>query len=411
MSISFSSVIDHIRQNGLNPIDDIAKLIIRPPRATYPLSALGPPVFRVQACDDQPCAQIFQRHDLTLESMRGLTLQCSWYRPLATPGSPPAAPPPPPPPATGDDDGAAPAAAAAPPAPPAGEIARPCVVYIAGNAGSRLDGQSCLYLLERGFSLFTYDSGGSGLSGGEYVSLGVLERQDLAAVVDYLRASRLVTTIGLWGRSMGAATALMYTARDASIAVLVLDSPFSSLRLLIADLVEQLAQWVPTFAVDALVEKVRRRIIRHAAFDIDDVDAVSAAALCHAPCFIIHGRADTFVRPAHSELVASAYQGSCLRHEVEGGHNDERLSDARDVALQLLTLYLIDKPLAEARAPRPAPQREPLPPLVAVTEEGLAAAAAEAAAAAAAAAGNQAARPESILNKSVVDDALAHAFA
>ena len=42
---------------------------------------------------------------------------------------------------------------------------------------------------------------------------------------------------GLWGRSMGAATALMYAASDPSIGALVLDSPFSSLPDLALELV------------------------------------------------------------------------------------------------------------------------------------------------------------------------------
>lgn len=59
---------------------------------------------------------------------------------------------------------------------------------------------------------------GSGLSAGEYVTLGALEVDDLAAVVDHLRSTGAVSTIGIWGRSMGAVTALMYSMRDPSIA-------------------------------------------------------------------------------------------------------------------------------------------------------------------------------------------------
>jgi alpha-beta hydrolase superfamily lysophospholipase len=43
---------------------------------------------------------------------------------------------------------------------------------------------------------------------------------------------------GLWGRSMGAATAILYAHMDPSIAGMVLDSPFSSLSTLAKELVE-----------------------------------------------------------------------------------------------------------------------------------------------------------------------------
>jgi len=43
---------------------------------------------------------------------------------------------------------------------------------------------------------------------------------------------------GLWGRSMGAATSLLYGATDPSIACMVLDSPFTSLTTVAKELVE-----------------------------------------------------------------------------------------------------------------------------------------------------------------------------
>lgn len=66
--------------------------------------------------------------------------------------------------------------------------------------------------------------------------MGWYERDDVEVVVDWLRASNKVSTIGLWGRSMGAVTALMHADRDPSIAGLVLDSAFSSLRTLAEEL-------------------------------------------------------------------------------------------------------------------------------------------------------------------------------
>lgn len=74
------------------------------------------------------------------------------------------------------------------------------------------------------------DLSGSGMSEGEYISLGVYERDDVALVIEHLRQSGRVTCIGLWGRSMGACTALLHGDRDPSIAGMVLDSPFATLK-------------------------------------------------------------------------------------------------------------------------------------------------------------------------------------
>ena len=82
--ITFGKLWDHFRTNGFNLWDDLANFIVRPPRAQYPMAALGPPIFRILAANapgGAPHPTAFQRHDLTLQNMRGMTLQCSWYRP------------------------------------------------------------------------------------------------------------------------------------------------------------------------------------------------------------------------------------------------------------------------------------------------------------------------------------------
>jgi dienelactone hydrolase len=59
---------------------------------------------------------------------------------------------------------------------------------------------------------------GSGLSDGKWVTLGAHEVDDLAVVVEHLRRQGGVSSIGLWGRSMGAVTALLYSSKDPDIA-------------------------------------------------------------------------------------------------------------------------------------------------------------------------------------------------
>lgn len=66
------------------------------------------------------------------------------------------------------------------------------------------------FLVSRDITVFTFDFAGCGLSEGEYISLGYYERGDVDAVFRYLRELGTVSSIGIWGRSMGAVTALMY---------------------------------------------------------------------------------------------------------------------------------------------------------------------------------------------------------
>jgi len=106
-----------------------------------------------------------------------------------------------------------------------------------GNSSARIEALEIVpILLPSNISVFCFDFAGCGLSEGEYISLGWWEREDLGMIVEHLRKERHVSTIGLWGRSMGAVTALLYGDRDPSIGGMVLDSPFSNMKVLVDEL-------------------------------------------------------------------------------------------------------------------------------------------------------------------------------
>lgn len=100
----------------------------------------------------------------------------------------------------------------------------------------------------------------------------MVTRDDVETIIDWLRASDRVSTIGLWGRSMGAVTALMHADRDPSIAGLVLDSAFSNLKTLSEELAKVYAQKVPSFAISAGISMIRKTIQTKANFDIEKLD-------------------------------------------------------------------------------------------------------------------------------------------
>lgn len=109
-------------------------------------------------------------------------------------------------------------------------------------------------------SVFCFDFAGCGMSEGEYVSLGYHESDDLEIVVDYLRKlPGRVSTIGLWGRSMGAVTALMYAEKDLSIGGMVLDSPFSDLKVLVKDLAKSNTK-APSLVISGALKFVKASV-------------------------------------------------------------------------------------------------------------------------------------------------------
>lgn len=121
--------------------------------------------------------------------------------------------------------------------------------------------------------MFCFDFAGCGLSEGEYISLGWYERDDLNLIVEYLRKERRVSTIGLWGRSMGAVTALLHADRDPCIAGIVLDSAFADMKQLVNELAKSYTK-IPSFLISGALKLIRSTIKSKAKFDIFDLKPI-----------------------------------------------------------------------------------------------------------------------------------------
>ncbi|XVF38118.1 hypothetical protein REPUB_Repub20aG0070900 [Reevesia pubescens] len=266
-------------------MEQLVNFIIRPPRAEYnPDSDLLDEEFMLKG-------KWYQRKDIEVKNGRGDVLQCSHYVPLVSPEGKPL----------------------------------PCVIYCHGNSGCRADAsEAAIILLRSNITVFTLDFSGSGLSGGEHVTLGWNEKDDLKAVVDYLRADGNVSLIGLWGRSMGSVTSLMYGAEDPSIAGMVLDSPFSDLVDLMMELVDTYKFRLPKFTVKYAIQFMRKAIQKKAKFDITDLNTIKVAKSCFVPVLFGHAIDDDFIRPHHSDRIFEAYVGDKNIIKFEGDHNSPR---------------------------------------------------------------------------------------
>ena len=273
--------------------DELWKAVIRPTRDEYSLDELGKTSFIHHK-------KHFKRTDLTLTNKRNLKLACSFWEPV-------------------DEERKFPKL--------------PCVVYLHGNASSRTEiFPELYYLLSSDITVFAFDFSGCGKSEGEYISLGWYERDDVECVINYLRSTNKVATIGLWGRSMGAVTAIMYGDRDPSIAGLVLDSPFFSLKVLTEELAKERAASIPNFILTKGVKMIRETIKEKANFDINDIEPKVFAERCFIPALFCHGLNDTFVNVHHCKDLYEVYEGDKRIIYVEGDHNTARPRFFRDSA-------------------------------------------------------------------------------
>ena len=76
-----------------------------------------------------------------------------------------------------------------------------------------------------GINFCVFDFSGCGNSEGEWVTMGYKEKDDIKAIIDYLFEHKRVSTIGLWGRNMGANTSMLYMQENpGTINCAVMDS-------------------------------------------------------------------------------------------------------------------------------------------------------------------------------------------
>ncbi|RWR76132.1 Abhydrolase_5 domain-containing protein [Cinnamomum micranthum f. kanehirae] len=192
-------------------------------------------------------------------------------------------------------------------------------------SGCRADAnEAAAILLPSNITVFTLDFSGSGISGGDYVSLGWHEKDDLKVVVSFLRSNKQISCIGLWGRSMGAVTSLLYGAEDPSIAGIVLDSAFSNLFDLMMELVDVYKIRLPKFTVKMAVQYMRRVIQKKAKFDIMDLNCAQVAPKTFIPALFGHATEDIFIQPHHSDSIFNLYAGDKNIIKFEGDHNSPR---------------------------------------------------------------------------------------
>ncbi|XP_021766716.1 uncharacterized protein LOC110731193 isoform X1 [Chenopodium quinoa] len=268
-----------------NMIEQFINFVIRPPRAVYD------PDQYLWEKDFTLAGRAYKREDLELQNGRGQTLKCSHYVPSLLPE----------------------------------DFALPCVVYCHGNSGCRADAnEAAVILLPANITVFTLDFSGSGLSDGNYVSLGWHEKDDLRVVVSYLRSNKRVSQIGLWGRSMGAITSLLYGSEDPSISGMVLDSAFSNLFDLMMELVDVYKIRLPKFTVKMAVQYMRRVIKRRAKFDIKDLNSLQVASQTFIPVLFGHANGDKFIQPHHSDVIFKLYAGDKNIIKFDGDHNSSR---------------------------------------------------------------------------------------
>ena len=261
------------------------KLIIRPDKDNYKQSDLGNRIFSFKG-------KTYTRKDYNLISSEGYTMKCSFIELDYSERQ---------------------------------KKIMPVILYLHGNSSSRLEGMGMLpEILKRDINLFVIDFPGCGLSDGEFISLGYHESHDVKVIVDFIEKLPGVGKIGLWGRSMGAATTMIYTHTDDRIKAIVMDSPFADFNILAKELVLKQVK-LPNFLIEGALKIVRMTIRKKNGLDIERLKPIDSAPKTMQPAIFVHANSDELINNKHSDMLYNAYGGKDKKLlKCVGNHNTKR---------------------------------------------------------------------------------------
>eukprot|EP00927_Polykrikos_kofoidii_P023601 TRINITY_DN21690_c0_g1_i2.p1 TRINITY_DN21690_c0_g1~~TRINITY_DN21690_c0_g1_i2.p1 ORF type:complete len:438 (+),score=50.87 TRINITY_DN21690_c0_g1_i2:190-1314(+) len=270
----------------------------------------------VRRGEDEPV--LYRREEFTLVSDRGHALQCSYFGPEENSTMEP--------------------------------TPRPCVVYLHGMSGCRLDVVTLLpHLLRYDITVCSLDFSGCGESEGDYVSLGHHEQQDLRVVLDHLRGVPSVSSVALWGWSMGAVVAILRASEDDAIAACVLDSPFTDLPTVFRELVDTAMPTLPHIFLWLGMEMVRLQAKSRANFDPSKLRPIDRAPKASCPALFGVAKNDSITRPHHIQELFRLWGGTKRMATFDGDHQTIRPDSFLQDAAAFLWHHMHLRAIADGR--------------------------------------------------------------
>ena len=158
--------------------------------------------------------------------------------------------------------------------------------------------------LDLGFNVIVYDLRGHGLNEKTFCSYSVREAKDLEILIKDSRERYPDARIfGIHGESLGAATSIMVLKYKPQIDFVVADCGFSNITEVLKGGLRMMhiPDWFVYIA--SLCTKIRY------GYFYGDMKPINALSDNEIPILFIHGAADSFIVPSHSERMAKATKG------------------------------------------------------------------------------------------------------
>ena len=182
-------------------------------------------------------------------------------------------------------------------------MAEASVIVLHGHGGNKHTVLPLAQLLYPRYHVLMLDHRGHGESDGVRTTIGYEERLDVHGAVDLL-LERGLGPVGIYGMSMGGATAILAAAEDPRIAAVVADSPYARLRWA----VQQSAnlRGYPTLLSPAIAFLGCLATALHLRYRMQAFDPVEVVEkIAPRPLLLMHGTEDDIVPVASAHALAA----------------------------------------------------------------------------------------------------------
>ncbi|MEL6106021.1 MAG: alpha/beta fold hydrolase [Planctomycetota bacterium] len=181
------------------------------------------------------------------------------------------------------------------------EGSRGIVILVHGIRSNRLAMvPRAMALRERGFSSLMIDLQAHGESGGTNITVGRLEKHDVAAAVAFAKEQHADESIGLIGVSLGGGAALL--AQPLGLDALVVESVFTDLRVAVRNRVRTRLGPLHHVATPLLLAQLPLRM----GFRASDVRPIEGVAECDCPILIAGGSEDRYTPETETRQLFEA---------------------------------------------------------------------------------------------------------
>lgn len=186
-----------------------------------------------------------------------------------------------------------------------------------------------LYYNKYGFNVVAPDLRGHGESGGEYICLGIKDKEDILSWIEYLK---IITfdrcKIILHGVSMGAATALMTGAyNDLSVVGIIADCPFASAKEMVRGVIKSKYRHLNRLLFFVVKFFTRLRC----GYSLDEGEVKGYVKVVNCPILYIHGEQDKFITPSNSyALYENTKSPKDIYIAKEAGHAESVIKQNKE---------------------------------------------------------------------------------